>query len=82
MDITPLKGNELLDTLKPVWDPWPIGTIVTLKSGSPKLTVRRTNTYTDIVDCIWFDGNTAKYDAYPKDTLKPLTIPTSTKNSR
>jgi len=51
--------------------PFPVGTIVWLKSGGPPLTVTDFGGRTDDVVAVeWFAGDVLRRDAFHKDTLK------------
>jgi uncharacterized protein YodC (DUF2158 family) len=48
------------------------GDTVMLKSGGPLMTVEQYVKTQDahLVRCVWFDGNTEKYGAFPEATLE------------
>ncbi|MGE5510337.1 MAG: YodC family protein [Bacteroidota bacterium] len=61
--------------------PFPIGTVVVLKSGGPKMTVSGYEHYGDdedgddanlIVSCVWFDAGACQTDAFPPACLDPV----------
>lgn len=52
----------------PTWQPT-VGDVVTLKSGSPKMTVNLI--ITDKSQCVWFVGDEAKYITVSPATLQP-----------
>lgn len=51
------------------------GTIVQLKSGGPKMTVKGQDTPTADVWCLWFAGKRLETGCFGVDTLTPINTP-------
>lgn len=48
------------------------GSIVTLKSGGPKMTILRNKTDGGFFDCMWFDANLPQNSSFHEDALEPI----------
>lgn len=50
-----------------------IGDVVVLKSGGPKMTVKKVGLPNDFVVCQWFDGDNEKSEPFAAATLEAAT---------
>lgn len=53
------------------------GSVVTLKSGGPKMTVNSTTTTNGVVNCVWFEGDCDRNANFHADVLQQAAEPSS-----